>query len=326
MKKIILIVLYVALCLTSCMSPTLTDDGQGENIVDKENLLFYTPLVIGDDNSYSVCLVSNSEANVFKKALTNVSQGKDWTAVELNEDDMSIQIGNKIFDNLKHTQKRIRDSYEEWNIYQTADEKMVIQKDKYSKSFLMQSNGTASLAEYKEEVLTESKLIDYIERYVKSFTENVDFEAYEYACYTNVVTVNPLSAWSETKHEFYISQNPSEEVRTYRVEYVKFVNGVATSDKIIIFCDSKGNITNLYFYLYEADWDKCQVDQHLIDTTVSNFLNQEINNQYELKAYDVRSTTLIANGDGKIRISLAVEMTLTNGENEFASLCTLILE
>ena len=296
MKKLIFIILII----TSILSVSCNED---------------------HDNVYEVKLTMGIEGGIFKSSSEIYEIDDVTTNVTVDSEEKVINVGNcKI--NAKLMEERTYKNSGKQYIYQSNDGNIRYGLSETSDSFYIAAQNDVNLSEYDEDNLTEEKLINHVKSYIDKYIGKDDIAQYTYSCSTSVITVNDESAWRENKSGFYISDSKNEHIVYYNMEFIKYVNGIQTADRIEVQSDNYGNIKRFYFNKYDADWSSVAVDQTKVNESLESFLNRNINSEYDIVSYEIQKQYLTYM-QSKIYLSVDVEVTLNGHDNEFVVLCPL---
>lgn len=296
MKKLIFIILII----TSILSVSCNED---------------------HDNVYEVKLTMGIEGGIFKSSSEIYEIDDVTTNVTVDSEEKVINVGNcKI--NAKLMEERTYKNSGKQYIYQSNDGNIRYGVSETSDSFYIAAQNDVSLSEYDEDNLTEEKLINHVKSYIDKYIGKDYIAQYTYSCSTSVITVNDESAWRENKSGFYISDSKNEHIVYYNMEFIKYVNGIQTADRIEVQSDNYGNIKRFYFNKYDADWSSVAVDQTKVNESLESFLNRNINSEYDIVSYEIQKQYLTYM-QSKIYLSVDVGVTLNGNDNEFVVLCPL---
>lgn len=336
MTKLISCIILLMLLFSACSSATSnvsTTDTTNNTVTSDSNqsteqfdsiVKEIAPLKIGEDGAYSIALSDQSESGIFRSTPPTYSSQYEW--VESEHDDIVplLKVGNKEFHNVKHTQKRTQAIGEEWNTFTNADGTILIVKDKNSESFSLLRTGDSPLQPFKNGEISETALLTASKEYICSNIDNLDLDEYQYSFATGVSTITPTSLTRQCIDGIYIPTSDEEEINYYNIEFVKYVNGAATADCVKVGFDPSGNIYALAYSEYDVDWSTCEVDPDLIEQTVSNYLDAYISPSYHLDSSEIMQMSLICL-DGEVKISVDVDMVLSDDQGEIGAICELIL-
>lgn len=296
MKKLIFIILII----TSILSVSCNEDR---------------------DNVYEVKLTMGIEGGIFKSSSEIYEIDDVTTNVTVDSEEKVINVGNcKI--NAKLMEERTYKNSGKQYIYQSNDGNIRYGVSETSDSFYIAAQNDVSLSEYDEDNLTEEKLINHVKSYIDKYIGKDYIAQYTYSCSTSVITVNDESAWRENKSGFYISDSKNEHIVYYNMEFIKYVNGIQTADRIEVQSDNYGNIKRFYFNKYDADWSSVAVDQTKVNESLESFLNRNINSEYDIVSYEIQKQYLTYM-QSKIYLSVDVGVTLNGNDNELVVLCPL---
>ncbi len=296
MKKLIFIILII----TSILSVSCNED---------------------HDNVYEVKLTMGIEGGIFKSSSEIYEIDDVTTNVTVDSEEKVINVGNcKI--NAKLMEERTYKNSGKQYIYQSNDGNIRYGLSETSDSFYIAAQNDVNLSEYDEDNLTEEKLINHVKSYIDKYIGKDYIAQYTYSCSTSVITVNDESAWRENKSGFYISDSKNEQIVYYNMEFIKYVNGMQTADRIEVQCDNYGNVKRFYFNKYDADWSSVTVDQTKVIESLESFLNRNINSEYDIVSYEIQKQYLTYM-QSKIYLSVDVGVTLNGNDNELVVLCPL---
>ena len=295
MKKIIYIVLIVFILCSAC----------------------------SNEISYDVRVAAGMEENVFDKSI-KVYNSEKFQEIKIPEAiKENFNLGKKEVSADLYS-KKIYEHKGQKNIYQSTDGNVEYWKNIDNICFGIKAKNNYSLSKYEGIELTENQFIEHIKAYLDMYLDTNEYKNYVYSCVTSVVISKENATWKEEKKGFYKKKDDSETVSSYHVEYQRYYNDLPTADKIIILCDKDGNIKALYNYKYNVNWSDSNFKQDKINLNLQQFLKKYVNKEYTVVGHKVESQCLVYM-DQDIKLSIMIEMTLKINEEEFVTLCPLIL-
>ena len=296
MKKIIAFLLIALLLLTSCDTPE-------------------SPAKLED---YNVELSEVAESGIFNVP-GQVIQSDVPAQEKLDAPiESEIKLGNKTI--VADLTSKYVDSNK--SIYVSKDGKINYVKSGDSDSFSISVRGSGVLRSFKKDSFNEEELVNNIKDYISEYLDLSMLDSYVYTCSTKLQVSKPDAAWNETKEGFYVSNENGETVRSYTVEYRKYYNNYKTADYMSINCDPNGNILAFAFYDSNTDWSGGEFDGKSVEQCVEKYLKDSIKSEWSLKDYEFENECLVY-VDGKIYLSLSVDLTLTKNGDEANTLCAL---
>lgn len=286
-------------------------------------VLILTSCTSSKQNSYDVKITASIENSVFKDSV-EVFQINDMSTQKFdNPVECNFKVGKKdVLADLILKKDYAHKSRE--NVYLSKDKNTEYVKSIDHNSFTIKSQKDTVLSSFKNEILTEQNLKNCVNDFLSSYIDINALNNYNYSCTTSVITTTSTAAWKETKDIFYLPQNDAEMVISYKIEYRKYFQNIATSDCVVVICNSYGEITACYYYEYDVDWGNSTFDNAIMHECVANYLEENISSEYYLIDYKIDSQQLIY-VDEEIQLAVSVELTLEKNNEEVVVLCPLIL-
>ena len=279
----------------------------------------------GNKDYYTVQLYSGIESGIFNNSIklntkdastSEIINDSTETTFMLGKQTITADLVSKIVDN--NSLKSIYKNYE------SKDKNITYSKSTNNDSFFIRAKNEKFLSspDYKES--TEENFLKFIRTYISSFIDVKLLDDYVYSCTTTMVVSIPDATWKESKNEFYIAQDDSETVTSYKVEYQKYCNNMPTADKIVVVCDKDWSITDFYYYQYNIDWNTVKFDNDMVYESVKKFLESNLNTDNTLVDFNIQSQFLTLN-NGEIELSVTAEVILKCDGEEFVVLCSMYL-
>ena len=291
MKKLTVFLLIALLLFTSCATPK---------------------------TKYKVEMSGITESGIFKES-EEVFQN-DVVKIE----PLSVPVESEIKLGKKSTVADLTSKYADSSksIYVSKDGKIKYTKNNDSDSFSISVNESGVLSSFKKDSFSEEELVNNIKAYISEYLDLNILDNYVYTCSTKVQVLKPNAAWNETKEGFYVASEEGENVRSYTVEYRKYCGNYKTSDRLSVNCDSNGNILAFAFYDSNTDWSGVDFDGKYVEQSVEKYLDGSIRKEWRLKDYEIEDECLVY-VDGKIYLSLSIDLTLTKNGDEANTSCAL---
>ena len=173
------------------------------------------------------------------------------------------------------------------NCYQSKDGSIQYIKYVNSGVFYVLGEGATVLCPFKGRNLTEYTFLKHIKDYLSAYIDLDILDKYEYTCTTLLSTESGANV--DRREYFCVPKDDTEIVKQYHIEYIKYSNGIKTSDSIVIVCDSNGDILEFRYYDYGVDWSTVKFDSKTVDKNAERFIDEAMKDEYsrgELTFYE----------------------------------------
>lgn len=272
---------------------------------------------------YDVRLTMRTESGLFKDDV-KIADANSCTTQEMDiPERKTIKVGSQsIAADLIAVEQF--DQGGEQDVYLSPDETIKYRIDKKSNRFKINSQGDAVLAQ-NVDTLTEEAAIALTKAYLSDYLPDLNYDDYTYSCSSLVHRFMEDGTDSGSVPYFHIPADTSEQIGYYVLEYRKMVDGVRTTDSVVVVCDADGSITGVEYSDKDVDWTTAKFDQSLIEESVSEYLEEIISADRKFVSYNIEQQTL-AYEDGKFVMGLTLTMQWLHNGTEYSSLCAVAVD
>lgn len=284
----------------------------------------FSSCTYNEKNLYTLRSVTDREDSVFSFPDDLYARGRE-TVPATGTAETTIHMGKqtvtaKPLEILIINEKKI-------NLYLNRDETMEYAVSEDTTYFSVARRNGSVLAPYMENELTEKKLLDHVKAYVYSYLDEGYLDSYQSGCYTFSVISKENAAWSETGEGFYTARTEEERITGYRIEFNKYAGDYPIADRVIVFCDEKGNVERVLWKKVPVDLTSVTVDSEKVRHTLDFLLEKYLNPDYGVEGYDIEDNRLCLTDEGVgLSVSLSVRCHRKGVDGGFVILLPLILD
>ncbi len=149
-----------------------------------------------------------------------------------------------------------------------------------------------------------------------------NLEDYTFSCTSRILVYGDDSLSSKVQDGFHIPENENEKLSSYTFEFVKFIDGYPTTDKISVYLNMSGTIIIKFDDNKFASVSEIDINQPSVENALKNYLFESINkDKYEFKSYNINNEYVTFIGENMCYI-YSIELTLIakNGTDEITTL------
>ena len=266
--------------ITTPVEQSTEDEVPTVEITDAKEL---RPIRLDENGEYSI-ICDNSE--IFRSSAMYVNY--DVKKNKVDKKTVNVQLGEKIFENALYSYVQKEATGEIYDIYITSDKTteiiMVRGFNEYRFFGNYEIDLDGGLIEFPEEQVTEDSLYNFVLPHLLAVVGDIDRNEYTYYIKTGMTGADEdWRTFINTEKEGFHTEN----VLNYEIGFAKYIAGVRTEDKICAILGKNGDLRAIHFNNYNVDWSECQIDVEKAEAKAKDFIENGINDEYELVSYEI---------------------------------------